>query len=707
MSTLKTHPCLLKLLATIGLALPLGVAPAGCSSTSGLRTGANTKMKTFLAVGDKPLPVVSGEPGSTVTAEADGERVAPRRKGARPEGRISGRVFDADGRPVPEARVRLAVSGAPGGQVVRASTDRSGAFTLHGLRPGSDYTVIAEWEDEAGVMTGRANARASDTDVRISVAPQDGQPTRSAGKSRVNRVSDREAADDERYESDEEPTGTEDDAPGKVRPAGRVNEEDLPPAEEAEAMAPPPEGSEPARGATSTRRNRPITADSTPWAKGRRRPDPEPAPAPAEPAGEEAEPEARSAGAAAQPAESEVPDDDVPNPLPPAIEPGQAPAASAEPEPESPPTAVASSKPDPFVEEPPRVAMTDPFVEPSKPTRPLAASSAFESPTRPTTPPLARLETTDEPPPGALVVAPETFGPLLVHDAPPFNPNGPAATDPFAEPAPTPRTAAKPTERPERTRRPNPAPKPSASTDKSTARANDTAASPASDTTPSRRRPTWGDVAATTKTPPPFEGEAVETAATAKSDARVGVVRRTSSAPAEGRNVALAKTSDPLAPACEYDDRHRRIIDFRLPDLDGKPVRFQDIDADLVLIDFWGTWCQPCIKSIPHLVDLQERMGKRLAVVGVACEPDTFEKATTRVAETARRLNVNYPVLLSRNDGSCPLQEALHVQAFPTMVLVDREGRVLWRDQGATPTTLARLDHFLGAGTGSDRTVVR
>jgi thiol-disulfide isomerase/thioredoxin len=132
-------------------------------------------------------------------------------------------------------------------------------------------------------------------------------------------------------------------------------------------------------------------------------------------------------------------------------------------------------------------------------------------------------------------------------------------------------------------------------------------------------------------------------------------------------------------------------------------VRFRDLDADLVLIDFWGTWCPPCLKSIPHLVDLQERMGKRLTVLGVACEADAPKESTAKVGETVRRLKVNYPVVLSRNDGSCPLQEALHIQAFPTMILVDREGRILWRDQGATPATLARLDRVLAAApTGTE-----
>ena len=51
----------------------------------------------------------------------------------------------------PNAKVRLAVGSAAGGKVVSATTDRSGAFTLHGLRPGSSYTVIAEYQGDDGI----------------------------------------------------------------------------------------------------------------------------------------------------------------------------------------------------------------------------------------------------------------------------------------------------------------------------------------------------------------------------------------------------------------------------------------------------------------------------------------------------------------------------------------------------------------------------
>jgi thiol-disulfide isomerase/thioredoxin len=149
---------------------------------------------------------------------------------------------------------------------------------------------------------------------------------------------------------------------------------------------------------------------------------------------------------------------------------------------------------------------------------------------------------------------------------------------------------------------------------------------------------------------------------------------------------------------CRFDSKRHRIEDFRLPDLQGRLVRFQDFDADLILLDFWGTWCQPCVRSIPHLVDLQKRLGgKQLQVVGIACERSETPPAerTPGVARVAGKLGINYPVLMSSMDGDCPLQKALNVKAYPTLILVDRQGRVLWQDQGATRLTMYRLDRML------------
>ncbi len=189
-----------------------------------------------------------------------------------------------------------------------------------------------------------------------------------------------------------------------------------------------------------------------------------------------------------------------------------------------------------------------------------------------------------------------------------------------------------------------------------------------------RRKVMWGDL-------PEAPGPAVAASAPAES---------TGAEPA----TALAATE----PWCKFDAKRLQLVDFELPDLQGKATRFSELGSDLVLLDFWGTWCEPCVESIPHLVELQSRLGAdKLTVVGIAYEQGPTRDHAAKVATAARRLGINYPVLVARSDGTCPLQSALHVDVYPTLVLVDRDGKVLWRDKGATPTTLARLDRAIAS----------
>src|SRR3974390_2137986 len=96
----------------------------GCSQPWGLRA-TPSDVKTVASVGDRALPVRSGTVDSSVRSGEQEPLVT-----ATPSGRISGRVFDEQNRPVADARVRLAVGSEPGGKAVAATTDRSGAFTL-------------------------------------------------------------------------------------------------------------------------------------------------------------------------------------------------------------------------------------------------------------------------------------------------------------------------------------------------------------------------------------------------------------------------------------------------------------------------------------------------------------------------------------------------------------------------------------------------
>ena len=201
-------------------------------------------LKTIASVGDKPLPVRSGPSDSSVRAEvAEADLPAPGR------GRISGRVYDDRGKAVNGARVRLAVGGESGGKAVYANTDPSGAFTLRGLRPGSSYTLIAEYQGRSGLLTGRAQAKAPSSSVRIGLNPrnaaaEDSPSTIRPARPSVAPISSIEEADESNDEEEQEATG-------------RTNREDLePPAPEADTVGETERASSTAPGPCSVLRRR-------------------------------------------------------------------------------------------------------------------------------------------------------------------------------------------------------------------------------------------------------------------------------------------------------------------------------------------------------------------------------------------------------------------------------------------------------------------
>ncbi len=232
--------------------------------------------------------------------------------------------------------------------------------------------------------------------------------------------------------------------------------------------------------------------------------------------------------------------------------------------------------------------------------------------------------------------------------------------------------------------------------------ASDDAPSSANDSGEAPRRPTWRELSLNQGRVPvdesiqrasgsgPADGRGVVTLTSAKSPAKPSLARYLIGA----QSAALDATSQSI---CRFDPTERRLIDFKLPDLTGKMVSFHDIDADVILLDFWGSWCAPCRKSIAHLIELQEKAaGKRFQVVGIACEKaPAFKDRQASAAKAIEEQGINYPVLLSTMDGPCPVQQALQIQFYPTLVLIDREGRLLTREQGATDITLQRMDRAI------------
>lgn len=137
-----------------------------------------------------------------------------------------------------------------------------------------------------------------------------------------------------------------------------------------------------------------------------------------------------------------------------------------------------------------------------------------------------------------------------------------------------------------------------------------------------------------------------------------------------------------LAAAAASSGAHAGIIDWfngarlgdPLPDHDGVFVQGEWLaERRLFLVDFWATWCAPCIAAIPHLNDLEQRFAPEgLQVIGVSDEPVAV------VGPFVARRGIEYAVIAG---GDRPLRRTMKIRALPWAVLVNTQRRIVWRGQ--------------------------
>ncbi|MFB3814781.1 MAG: TlpA disulfide reductase family protein [Terriglobales bacterium] len=116
---------------------------------------------------------------------------------------------------------------------------------------------------------------------------------------------------------------------------------------------------------------------------------------------------------------------------------------------------------------------------------------------------------------------------------------------------------------------------------------------------------------------------------------------------------------------------------FLLPDLQGDTVELSRFHGKAVVLNFWATWCGPCREETPVLVELQKKYGANgLQVIGIALD----DSGKGAIAEFAKQLNVNYPVLIGTEDVASAYGGIL---SLPTTFIIGRDGKVLEQIFGA------------------------
>lgn len=116
--------------------------------------------------------------------------------------------------------------------------------------------------------------------------------------------------------------------------------------------------------------------------------------------------------------------------------------------------------------------------------------------------------------------------------------------------------------------------------------------------------------------------------------------------------------------------------DFHLSDINGNNYRLSNFRGNLIVLDFWGTWCGPCMAELPKLKALYDRLKTKVSFIGIACH-DTKEDLKKIIKEH----QINWLQLINSEEND--ISVLYGVQAYPTKIIIDKNLKIVKRFVGA------------------------
>ncbi len=119
-------------------------------------------------------------------------------------------------------------------------------------------------------------------------------------------------------------------------------------------------------------------------------------------------------------------------------------------------------------------------------------------------------------------------------------------------------------------------------------------------------------------------------------------------------------------------------LNFSFPDSTGKLRHISEWDGNILIINFWATWCPPCLREIPEFIKLQQEFAdQNIQFIGIAIEE---QQPVNNYLST---LKINYPILIGEDKAVVLAQQLGNtVNTVPFSVIVDQQGQIIHRQPG-------------------------